>query len=529
MKFTKSLVLAAALGTTSLPALSAGHEHQGQELLGLIQRISAHYQILLARTFVDLTYDSVAVSPDGMSVTINGAKIYPELPWDQDGNCMVEIDRLASHGVLSFDTLVSRMDISGVNMPAACFDPDMGGMMQSFGYDGLVADNMSVDIAYNLPASSAEISVQASVVDAADVSISATLDYFWFRIPLDGYSDEPEPIAYLGEAEVSIVNNGLWDRLEPMVAAQMGDLNAVPQMIQMMGGQALGGPNGQPSPEAQAFLENLSAEVGRFVQEKNRLVITVAPERSVKLGPDAFGSPGDAIALLKPEVSGVPLAYRRMVSPDELAAALGGGGGLDDDARLRVGEALITGIGAPRSLADGTALLAPLANGWNGTAAMLVAQAQSAGGDSVGGYAMAMRALASGEAGAVTLADELEGDLSVGDMLTAQEAQMDAWPGAADATNALKGMLGAGDVGGLRRMANQAAIGKGMPRDYVTAYFLASLAAAGGDKGAANLRDRLDDRFGDDSAWQAAASAAAGEALRTWTGGLGATIANSVK
>ena len=529
MKFTKPLALAALLGTASTPALSAGHENQGAELWNLIQRISAHYQILLARTFVDLTYDSVAVSPDGMSLTINGAKIFPELPWDQDGNCVVEIDRLSSDGVLSFETLQSTISISGANVPAACFDPDMGGMMQSFGYDGLTADTMSIEIAYDMPSSAADVTVQASLVDAADLSIAATFDYLWIRVPVDGYGD-PEPVAYLGEAEIALQNNGLWERLEPMMAAQMGDLNAIPGMIQMMGGQALAGPDGQPSPEAQAFLGNLSAEVGRFLQEKNRVVVTVAPERSVKLGPDAFGSPSDVIALLKPEVSGVPVAYRRMVSSDELAAALGGGGGLDDAARLRVGKALVTGIGAPRSLSDGAALLTPLADAWDGEAALLVAQAKAAGGDSVGGYAMAMRALAADQKGAIAMADELEAGMDVADLLATQEAQINAWPAASEAMGNLQGMLSSGDVAGLRRMANAVAIGKGMPRDYVTAYYLASLAAAGGDKGAANLRERLDRRFGGSGdAWAQASSGAASEALKTWTEGLGAAIAAGVK
>ena len=528
MKFTKPLVLAAMLGTASTPALSAGHETHGSDLFNLIQKISVHYQLVLARTFVDLTYDSVAVSADGMSVTINGAKVYPEVPWDQDGNCVVEIDRLASNGVLSFDTLHSRMDISGVNVPAACLDPDIGGMMQSFGYDGLQADTMAIDISYNLPSSSADVSVQASIVDAADLSIAATFDYLWVRVPLDGYGD-PEPVAYLGEAEIAIENGGLWERLEPMVAAQMGDLNAVPQMAQMMVGQAFTeGGSRQPTADEQAFVDNLSSELARFLAEKNRIVVTVAPERSVKLGPDAFDGPGDIIALLKPEISGVPLAYRRMVSPDELSAALGGGGGLDDDARLRVGKALVTGIGAPRSLNDGAALLGPLADGWNAEAAMLVAQARAAGGDSVGGYAMALRGLAGGAQGSITLADELERELGIDEVLATQEATIDAWPGAGEATGQLEAMIGSGDVSGLRRMANRAATGKDMPRDYVTAYFLASLAAAGGDRGAANLRDRLDNQL-DSDAWNQAAAAAASEALQIWVGGLGAAIAAGVK
>lgn len=529
MKFTKSLILAAAMGTVSVPALGAGQANPGQQVLSLIQRISAHYQVLLARSFVDLTYDSITVSPDGMNLVISGAKVYPELDWDEAGNCVVEIERLSTDGVLSFETLVSRMDISGVTVPAACFDPDMGGMMQSFGYDGLEADAAALEITYDLPSSSAEISLQASVVDAANVSVAATLDYFWFRIPLDGYSDEPEPVAYLGEAEVTIENNGLWERLEPMASATMGDLNAVPQMAQMQLGQMLGDPaTGAVSPEAQAFVENLSSELARFLEEKNRLVVTVAPERSILLGPDAFDSPADAIALLKPEVSGVPVGYRRMIAPDQLAAALGGGS-LDAESRLKVGEALITGVGAPRALGAGIDLLTPLADQWNGEAAMLIAEALDHQGNTAGAYAMALRALAGGESAAISVADAAELDMSAADVLAAQDAAGNAWPGAGDAEKAIEGLIAEGDVAGMRRMANAAAIGRGMPRQYTAAYFLASLAAAGGDKGASAIRSQLDRRFAGDADWQKAADDAANFALQTWTGGLGATIAGKVK
>lgn len=527
MRILKSLVLATALSTTAMPALADNHTNAAEDALALLQRISVHYQILLARSFVDLTYDSINVSPDGMSMVVTGAKIYPELDWDETGDCVIEIDRLASDGVLSFETLVSRIDVNGVNVPAACFEPDMSGMMTSFGYDGLDADAAAMEITYDLPSSSAEISLQASVVDAANVSIAATMDYFWFRIPLDGYGD-PEPVIYLGEAEVTVENNGLWERLEPMVAAQMGDVNAIPGMVQMMGGQALAGPDGSTSPEAQAFIENLSGELGRFLQEKNRVVVTVAPERSILLGPDAFEDPAEAIALLKPEVSGVPVGFRKMIAPDLLSAALGGGS-MDEADALKVGEALITGVGAPRSLNDGVRLLMPLADSWNGEAALIVAEANEHQGDMAGAYDMALRAMAGGEAAAISIADNAEADLGAEAILAAQDAAGNEWPGSAAAEDAVGTMIAEGDIAGMRRMAMAATVGRDMPRQYTAAYFLASLAAAGGDKGAAAIRSGLDRRFGDDAAWQAAAGEAAGLALQTWTGGLGATIAAKVK
>jgi hypothetical protein len=326
-------------------------------------------------------------------------------------------------------------------------------MMQGFGYDGLTADGMTVGISYDLPTSAADITIQASVKDAADVSIAATFDYFWVRFPLDGGpGDEPEPVFYLGEAEIAVENAGLWERLEPMLASQMGDLNAIPQMAQGMLGEMLSeGGARTPTPEEQAFVQNLSSELTRFLVEKNRIVVSVAPEQSVLLEPDAISSPGEAIAILKPNVSAVPVAYRRIVSPDELSAALGGGGGLDDAAKLRIGEALITGVGAPRSVTDGEALLAPLADAWNGEAAFLLAEAAAGSGDQAKAYNMALRALAAGETRAIAVADSAEAELAPADILAAQRATADAWPGGSDAEAALNAMVAEGDLAGIRR------------------------------------------------------------------------------
>ncbi len=92
-------------------------------------------------------------------------------------------------------------------------------------------------------------------------------------------------------------------------------------------------------------------------------------------------------------------------------------------------------------------------------------------------------------------------------------------------------MVAEGDLAGIRRMAHALSVGKAMPRDATAAYFLASLAAAGGDRGAATLRKRLDRRYGGggDAAWTEAAAEAGRLAVQTWTGGLGATIADRVK
>lgn len=533
MKFLIPLTVASAtaLGSVAMPTTAKANDDVAS-LYAFLQRIGAHYGIMVLRSFVDVTYEQVTIEPGTNQVILTGMKLYPELPWDQDAACEVTIDRASSGDILSFETVQTGYEFSGVSANAACFDPDVAGMMGSFGYDGVTADTVSISIAYNLPDSSADLTINAAISEAVDVSVSAAFDYLWFRIPIDGYGD-PIPVAQLAEAEISIENKGVWERVEPMVGAQIGDLNAVPQMAQAIVGQAFTeGGTRQPTADEAAFVESLSAELARFLQEKNRIVVTAAPEDGVWLDETIFDSPSNMVAAFKPQVSGTPSALRSIIPPAEMAAALADGANPDDATRMKIGKALLTGIGAPRSVEAGGELLIPLANNWNGEAAALVADAAGDFGEYAIGYEMALIALAQGESSAMSAADDLETDLSMTDALALQKKVSDAWPGGSDMQAAFQKAVADGDITAIRNMANAASVGRNMPRDYETAYALATLGAAAGDRSSAALRDRMDRRFNalDQKTWVKASSKAANDALSVWTdGGLGAAMAAKVK
>lgn len=515
-----------AMAAAPVMAHADEHSNAANDVLSFITKISAHYQIVLLRTFVDLTYDNISVSPGGDEMVLNGVKLYPELEWDKEAKCEVAIDRMVTGSVYSFETLGSNIEANGVTVSPDCIMPDVAGMMSSFGYNGLTADAMSINISYNLPSSSATMNVLLSVQDAADISIDADFSYFWFRLPLEG-GDDPIPVIQLAQAEVGIENRGLWERLEPMVAAQMGDVNAIPQMAQMMVGQAFSeGGQRQPTADEHAFVENLSAELARFLTEKNRLVVTAAPEGGVWLDETIFDSPQTMVAALKPQLSSTTSAVKAIIPPADMIAALASGANPDDATRLKIGKALLTGVGAPRATDKGVAMLMPLADAWNGDAAAMVAKASAANGADGPAYEMALRALASGASAAMGTADALESRMNLSDVLAAQQAVLDGWPGAADAEAAVKAAIEGGDVGAMRKMAYALSVGRGMPRSYKAGYAAATLAAAAGDRGAANLRDRMNARFGTDAAWLAAAAEAEEQALKAWVeDGFGAKLA----
>ena len=523
----RSAAATIAAATLAAPAVQAANNAPPVDFLQLVQRISGQYAIMVTRSLVDLTYDTIQVEPKTNNLIVSGLRLYPELEWDQDYNCVIDIDRALFGGVQGFDLLQSVIEFSGVTLDPACLPPDVGGMLGAFGYDKLTATTMVVDIAYDLPSAGADLTIQATIQDAGDLTLTASFDYLWFRFPLDG-SDEPIPVAILDSAELAFENAGVWERVEPMVIGQIGDPAAVPPMIEAMLGQMLSeGGTRTPSEAETAFASNLASEVQRFLAEKNRIVIAAAPEDGLFLDADAFGSPAEAIASLRPKVSGTPLAFQRMIEAGALTNALNGT--VDEAQRLRVGTALVTGLGAPLAPVEGRALLLPLADDWNGAAAATLA-ASFEEIDPVKAYDMVLRAMAAGEAGAAGLADRIEANMALSDVLNAQNATLAAWPGSDGYDNSAAYIRQSGDVSAMRLLATNALMGHQMPRNYRAAYLWASLAAAAGDRGGAGLRNRLDARFAGDADWQAASAEIASEALAAWTsGGIAAAVSERMR
>lgn len=533
MKSACPAVALLAIAAT-VPSAAPAQETTVASAIQAFQRIVVQYGVLLTRSFVDLTYETISIEQGTGDVVVTGLRLFPELEWDPEGRCIVTVDRLIMADANSLEVMGSAIALGDVTLPPACLQPEAAEALAAFGYDGLTVENAAIDIEYHLPSSAADLTVAASVADAAEIGLTAHFDYVWVRVPVGDPTDPEaaaagaEPVARLGHAELVVENRGLWDALEPMLSEQMGgDLSSLPEIVQMMLGDMLSqGGTRTPGDGETAFVTELGEQVARFVEDRDRIVMTVAPEGgSVLLTEELLASPEALIEALDPVVSAVPDAWRRMIPPEQLSAALAGGESLDDATRLAVGEALVTGIGAPRSPDAGRALLAPLVEAWDARAALSSARAERALGNGEEAYAAALRAMAGGEAAAIGMADEIEADLPLAVILAAQEAAAGAWPNAGAADARAGALIAAGDVGGMRREAQAAATGRGRPRDYAEAYYWASLAAAAGDRGAAAVRDRLDARFADQPGWAAATSVAADRALDTWTGGLAGTLA----
>ena len=536
MRVSRTLALAVAVAAAGPAAAQPTGPATLEEGVRFVQRAVIQYGLLAARSAVDLTYDGVTADPRSGDLVLEGLILRPRLDWDPERACEIAIDRIAipATGAAGIDSVRFTAQLDGLVMAPECLEPGVGLALQSFAYERVEVESAAIRVSYHLPSAAADLEVSARVADAARVSLTAAFDYLWFTgvtAADDERPPEPRPAAKLASAELVIENAGAWERLRPLVEQQAGNLDTLPQMVRALMGQMLAGPSGQVGPEARAFIDNVATEVARFAQKGDRLVVTLAPEGGVWLEESLFQTPAQMLAALEPRVSAAPSALADMIAPQRLSAALAEGAEPDPAERLAVGRALLTGIGAPLSPAEGRDLLAPLAEDWDPAAARLIAEAALEAGETARAHAMALRARAGGAAGAGALLARLEGRLDAGEIVTAQEAAFTAWPGKPDWTGARDEAIEAGDVTALAMLAADAEAGRGMPRSYTQAYYLAGLAAAAGDRGAAALRERITARFtgGDgvvEPGWAEARASAAAATLRTWTeGGLAGRIA----
>ncbi|MCY3876925.1 MAG: hypothetical protein OXF88_21880 [Rhodobacteraceae bacterium] len=530
LQFAVTILLASLCSGTSVNA----HAAQGaQNPLPLVQRFLVQHMLLLGRSFLDFTYEHLTIEPGTNTVVLSGLKFYPPIDLEQDLECEISIDQIVVDGTYGINEISIGWEMIGTRIPNTCFGQEAREALTGAGYENVLFDIASMDIAYSLPDSSAELVLRLTVRDAVDLSLDAEFDYLWFTQPVVEIFDDPYLMGMVKQAEFTVEDTGLVRRIEPIVLEQTGFSGSdIPRMLQTAVLQMLGMDDTEPLTETeQAFVEELSAGVLAFWENQEPLVVTVNPADYI-YSDDVFllANEGERLSFIRPGISNVPSGLRSIVLPADITAALAEPASLDDVMRMKIGAALVTGNGAPRSVEAGARILLPLATNWSGEAATILAKAYQSVGRNVDAYEMALIAVASGDRSALDVADELEWNTPLEEIMTTQDEVSDRWPGTADFEAAINAAVADGDALAIARHAHAASAGRDMPRSFSTAYMLATLAAAAGNHGAAKLRDRLDQRFGGEAYWQPVASEASDEAMAFWIDGrFGATIIDRIR
>ena len=530
MKMLKSLLFTAAAAAATLDPGMSVNAHVADDPRNSpsqLQRFLVQHILLAGRSFFDFTYEHLAVEAETNTLILSGLKFYPPIDPEQDLECEISIDQIVVDGTYDLDLVSIGLEVSDARIPNTCFGPEAREVLTGAGYENVLFEIASIDTAYSLPDSSAEIVLRLAVQDAAVISLDAEFDYLWFTQPIVGIFDDPYLLGMISHAEFTVEDIGLVKRIEPVIVERTGlSESDIPRMLQMAVLQMLGIDGSQSlTEEEQAFAEKLSAGVSAFWENQEPLIVTVNPVDYVFSDDIFLASEADRLGFLRPEISNVPSTLRSIVPPTEVAAALADADSLDDATRMKIGTALLTGDGAPRSIEAGARILLPAAMNGSGEAASILAKAYQSAGRYEDAYEMALIAVASGDQGALAVADELEQRMPLVKIMTLQDEVSAHWPGTADFEAAIDAAVADGDVRAIAGHAHAVLAGRDLPRSFSIAYMLATLAAAASDHGAAKLRDRLDRRFGGDVYWQSAASEASDEAMTLWIdGGMGSTI-----
>lgn len=482
--------------------------------------------IMAARTQVDIQYGDMVVSPLSGTVSISDVAVWPLPDWDDDGDCFVSLDKLALRTAPPTDPSQIRMKLqaTGLSVHGACLPPDARPALQMAGLSEVNVPRLTMDMSYDVASAGAQAHLFAQVQDVAAISLSGDFTYLWF----DGRDDmdNPEPVAFLSSATLAVENLGVWEQMRAMAPAPLTDPASAPGMINGMLTQAMLGMNAQSAPEGaqpdplsdaqSAFVASaVSAWLG-FLDNPQRLVLETGYDPADDIFVDFLlyeDEPQVMFEDLQPRLVLAPAAARAALPAAMLQAALNDANALSPSDQLIVGRALLSGNGAPRNLAAGSALLETLARNGNPDAAMSLAEALEAH-TPERAYFWALLAGTGHVAAAQSMLDRLERTLPLARVLA---LQAEAEGGANLPLSALD------SVNLIRQQAAQRLSGMGQTRSYGTAAVWATLAAAAGDAEGTDILGELDARVAaatgaDRAAWDTLAAEASALATEAWIG-----------
>lgn len=474
--------------------------------------------LVFVRSAVGLTYQEIINDPYANRTSVSGVVIQPSLPWDKGRNCLIHAERLSltSSELGNWDRIGLQAELTGALVPLACLPPEVAGTVAIAEIPELAIDRLFLTVEYRLNSSALRANVHLTMPNLAAVTGNADVAYFAVQ------DDGPEPVIMdISHVALAVEDLGLWEKAKKIMPPEMTEPDAAAGMVQSGLTEMLGSmnPPGQPSappsltPAQKEFVAAAATQARAFAANGGSVVVETRLDRPVRFSERMADDPAQLFAVLNPRVSSHPAAHEQVLGTALLTAGLNNPASLSDADKLRVGQALVTGNGAPRSPADGQALLKPLAGSGNSAAALALAESLRAS-DAEAAYGYALLAGVSGADGAPGVMDRLEQELTTPRVLAIQ----------AEALSAAANMASPHDFVPLSDVRGKALAhlrGRGAVRSYTRAYYWALLGKAAGDQAAASLADEIETRMrhrGGEAAmaWATAAEQARAEALAHW-------------
>ncbi len=482
----------------------------------LVQQM-VQFGIMSLRTQMDVKYGDMSVDLMTGRVTLTDVKMWPLPPWDQDGDCVVAIERLTlrSGSLDQIDRLRMKALVSGATAPLACLPPDGQQALGMAGIETLDIPRLTVDLEYGVPGSDAVARVFGVVENAAAVDLTAEFAYIW----VDGRQDmeEPDPVVFLKNARLTVENRGVWDALKDQLPPPMTDPAGGTLYVEGAIGSVFSDMNGDAplSDSQKAFIASVVETWPKFLADPDTLVLETDLTSDTYLDFEAMErSPVEAFDTLQPKLARASSAVLEVLPTSLLKQALGAEAAAMAEAdRRRAGLALVSGVGAPRDLQAGFELLGPLAKAGDAGAALALSAALEVPAPE-DAYQWALLAGRGDEAGATARLDRLETKLDFATVLRLQEAVSGGDTHPVDALSS---------ISNLREQAAMRLSGRGQARSYAIAAMWAMLGKALGDAESGDMLGDIDEHVrlaGEDAreAWAPAEKRASELAVEAWLG-----------
>ena len=507
----RRFLLCTALAASAAPA--AAQERSWWDLLDP-DRIAAQviqYGLVALRTQVDLTYTDLSVSLLEGRTALEGVEMV--LPADVTGlaPCAISVGRIevATDEPFAVSRYAGQVSLRDLVVPKTCLPLAAMAVAASLPGDAMVLPELVIDYAYDVPSAGLVADARARIDGLMALQVSADFDYLWFR----GEEPDVEPVARLSRASVAVENLGGWEIARPFLPPPLVDPEGSAAFVEGNVTGALSSFDPGPLPQAaRDFAAALGQGWADFVADPDRLVVETgfAPSAPRDLDWDDLATitrdPLPAIGLLEPAIGSSTAAERDVLPVELVRMARETPERLSPEARRAVGLALLDGARAPRNPALARELLSPLAEDGDGEVALALARSLAEI-DPQEAYVQALAAGPTGAPGLAGLLDGLERDLPFATVLRLQDAAPE--PGPDDL---------AGPAGELRARAEAHLRGVGATRSLRAALIYATVAAATGDRAAADLLDRIDRAVPSDAAatWAPVAQEAASRATDAW-------------
>lgn len=476
------------------------------------------YGIMAARTQVDLTYSALTVDALAGRAVLTDLVVLPLPEWDDEGACSVSIDRIVLDTAPAGDVenLKLRASIYGLSTHRACFPPDVWPVFALLGQETPSVPHATLSIDYHFPTGAAGVDLHLVADDLLAADLTAEFDYLW--IDARGDIEEPEPVAFLTAASLSVENLGIWDRLSNILPTGFKDPATAPAQVAGLLTQMMqGGTDSAPAlrPAQAAFVASAQDAWAAFVSDPKRLVVEtgIDPAAPAYLDFAAWeNDPWAAMDAINPAVAVAPSALQDMVPVALLRAALSSeDNSLSPEDKFRVGRALVTGVGAPRSVNAGARMLFELAQGGSTVAAATLSEALE-NRDPRAAYGWAVVAASAGQAGAAARMDRLERVLPFAEVLAVQ-AEVHG-----DQSHPRAPL---GSIATVKAEARARLTGQGKPRSYEIAAMWAMIASASGESEGAAILQEIDQKVAASGTeaqevWARAESKASELAMRIW-------------